>query len=1021
MSYAELHCLSNFSFQRGASHPEELVRRAHELGYRALAITDECSLAGIVRAHVVAKEVGMALIVGAEFTLVDGLKVALLAPDRDAYGDLSQIITIARRQADKGSYRLTRETLSAYASHLLLLWLPAAEPALADGHWLAQHFNDRAWLAVELHLGPDDRARLRQLKAIAATCGLRCVAAGDVHMHDRLRQPLQDVMTAIRLGKPVSHCGMALFPNAERHLRTCEALSRCYPAALLNETLRIAERCQFSLDSLRYEYADELIPPGRTAAQHLAILTEAGLLRRYPDGVPTMVHELVEKELALIAELHYEPFFLTVEDIVRFARSRHILCQGRGSAANSAVCYALGITEVDPQLGTLLFERFVSKERDEPPDIDVDFEHERREEVIQYIYGKYTRDRAALAATVITYRPKSALRDAGRALGFDEDQLDRLSKTLVWWDKHEDLPKNMAEAGFDPASRPVRMLMALVSQLLRFPRHLSQHVGGFVISRGPLARLVPIENAAMPDRTIIQWDKDDLEAMGLLKVDVLALGMLTALRRALDMVSVIRGRRMRFQDIPKEDPAVYGMIQQADTIGVFQIESRAQMSMLPRLKPACYYDLVIEVALVRPGPIVGDMVHPYLRRRRGQEAVEKFTPEVDLILGRTFGVPIFQEQVMALAVAAAGFTPGEADDLRRSMASWRNTGKLERYRDKLYKGLTGNGYTVEFADRILDQIEGFSEYGFPESHAASFAILVYGSSWLKHYYPAAFTCALLNSQPMGFYSPSQLVQDAARHGVEIRSIDVQHSHWDCTLEPPDAPKPALRLGMRLVVGLGQSAAERIAECRPAAGYAALGDLQRLARLDSKSLQALAEADALASLTGHRRQALWQAAGLNLHDDLTREQDDSQAVDLPAPTLGADVVSDYASTGLTLRAHPLSLLRNGLRKEKLLTAAEILQGQPKQAARGCGLVVGRQHPGTANGVIFVTLEDETGNVNVIVKPDLAERQRKELIGSQLLAVYGVIERDGAVVHLLAKRLVDKSDRLGKLHIDSRDFR
>jgi error-prone DNA polymerase len=1013
--------LSNFSFQRGASHPDELVRQAHALGYRALAITDECSLAGIVRAHVVAKEVGLSLIVGAEFTLVDGLKIALLAPDREAYGDLSQIITIARRQAEKGSYRLMRETLVAYAAHLFLLWLPSDEPDVADGHWLAQHFGDRAWLAVELHQGPDDRSRLRQLKMLADACALRCVAAGDVHMHDRLRQPLQDVMTAIRLGKPVSQCGMALFPNAERHLRAYEELIQRYPSALLNETVRIAERCQFSLDSLRYESADELVPPGRTAAQHLAALTEAGLARRYPQGVSTIVREQVEKELLLIAELHYEPFFLTVEDIVRFARSKHILCQGRGSAANSAVCYALGITEVDPGLGTLLFERFVSKERDEPPDIDVDFEHERREEVIQYIYRKYTRDRAALAATVITYRPKSALRDAGRALGFDEDQLDRLSKTLVWWDNPEDLSLRLAEAGFDPAARQIRMLIALVCQLLRFPRHLSQHVGGFVISRGPLARLVPIENAAMQDRTIIQWDKDDLEAMGLLKVDVLALGMLTAIRRSLDMVSLIRGQAMRFPDIPKEDPAVYEMIQQADTIGVFQIESRAQMSMLPRLKPASYYDLVIEVALVRPGPIVGDMVHPYLRRRRKEEPVEKFTPKVDKILKRTLGVPIFQEQVMALAVEAAGFTPGEADDLRRSMASWRNTGKLERYRDKLYKGLTDNGYTVEFADRILKQIEGFSEYGFPESHAASFAILVYGSSWLKHYYPAAFTCALINSQPMGFYSPSQLVQDAARHGVEIRPIDVQHSDWDCTLEPPNAPKPALRLGMRLVVGLGKPVATRLAASRPAIGYSSLGELQRLARLDSRSLQALAEADALASLTGHRRQALWQASGVNLHDDLTREQDDSQTIDLPAPSLGADVVSDYASTGLSIRAHPLSLLRNSLRKEKLLTAVEILHGQPKQAARGCGLVVGRQHPGTAKGVTFVTLEDETGNVNVIVKPDLAERQRKELIGSQLLAVYGVIERDGAVVHLLAKRLVDKSDRLGKLHIDSRDFR
>ncbi|WP_374349587.1 error-prone DNA polymerase, partial [Chitinimonas sp.] len=844
---------------------------------------------------------------------------------------------------------------------------------------------------------------------------------GDVHMHDASRQALQDVLTAIRLHKPVSQCGMSLHPNDERYLRPLDCLALRYPQALLDETTAIADRCTFDLGSLRYEYADELVPPGISRSQHLAALTRQGLARRYPEGIPDTVLTQVARELQLIADLNYEPFFLTVEDIVRFARGRGILCQGRGSAANSAVCYALGITEVDPARGTLLFERFISRERNEPPDIDVDFEHERREEVIQYIYRRYTRDRAALAATVITYRPKSAVRDVGRALGLGEEEITRLTKTLSWWDKKADLPARLAEAGFDPASRTIRLLMRLVELILRFPRHLSQHVGGFIISAGPLARLVPIENAAMPERTIIQWDKDDLEAMGLLKVDVLALGMLSAIRKAIQLVAAIRQQPFTFQDIPPEDPETYDMICKADTVGVFQIESRAQMSMLPRLQPRCYYDLVIEIALIRPGPIVGDMVHPYLRRRRGEEPIEDLGPEVNKVLARTLGVPIFQEQVMALAVVAAGFTPGEADELRRAMASWRASGKMEQYRAKLYAGLMENHYPESFAQRILKQIEGFAEYGFPESHSASFAILVYASSWLKRHYPAAFTCALINSQPMGFYSPSQLVQDALRHGVEIRPIDIQYSEWDCTLEPPDAPAHAIRLGLRLVSGLSEAVGRRIAAHRPAGGYANLDDLQRRAGLNSHSLRQLAAADATASLAGHRRKALWDATGINLYDDLTREPDDSDPVELPPPSLGADIVSDYASTGLTLRPHPLSLIRAELRKAQLLNAAEIQLCQHGQPARTCGIVVCRQRPSTAAGVTFVTLEDETGNTNVIVWRNLAEKQRKELLGAKLLAVYGVIQRDGDVVHLLAIRLADKSEHLGKLDIESRNFR
>jgi error-prone DNA polymerase len=754
----------------------------------------------------------------------------------------------------------------------------------------------------------------------------------------------------------------------------------------------------------------------------LAALTKAGLARRYPQGVPDAVADQVTHELQLIAELAYEPFFLTVEDIVAFARRQNILCQGRGSAANSAVCYALGITEVDPSHPKLLFGRFISKERNEPPDIDVDFEHERREEVIQYLYRKYSRERAALAATVITYRPKSALRDLGRALGFDESQLDRLSKTLSWWDKGEQLTERLIEAGFDPQSRPVRLLLKMTPVLLRFPRHLSQHVGGFIISRGPLARLVPIENAAMPERTIIQWDKDDLEAMNLLKVDVLALGMLSAIRRCMDMVSRIRRWPMRLADIPKEDLAVYDMICRADTVGVFQIESRAQMSMLPRLRPRNFYDLVVEVAIVRPGPIQGDMVHPYLRRRQRQEAVDYPSEAVREVLERTLGIPIFQEQVMQLAVVAAGFTPGEADQLRRSMASWRQTGKLDTFRQKLSDGMRERQYTEAYVERILAQIEGFSEYGFPESHSASFALLVYASAWLKHYEPAAFACALINSQPMGFYSPSQLLQDVRRHGVEVRPIDVNASDWDCSLQANGQAQPAIRLGLRLVHGLAQTAGERIATLRPSSGYQSLGDLQRIAKQERRTIGLLADADALASIVGNRRQARWQAGGLALAQDLTAAADeDLGSAPLPAPRLGEEIVGDYASTSLTLRPHPLSLLRAGLRRERLLSAAEIRTCSNGQPARACGLVVGRQRPGTASGVTFVTLEDETGNVNVIVWRDLGERQRKELLGAQLLAVYGVVQREGDVVHLLAMRLADKSERLGSLLVGSRDFR
>ncbi|WP_432719447.1 error-prone DNA polymerase [Jeongeupia wiesaeckerbachi] len=1018
-AYAELHCLSNFSFQRGASHAEELVERARDLGYTALAITDECSLAGIVRAHRAAKDSGLQLIVGAEFTLDDGLRLVLLAPDKPAYGDLAELITRGRRNAGKGQYRLSRADIADFASRLLALWLPPSEPDPADGLWLGGHFPARSWIAAELLAGPDDRGRLLQLQWLAEASGLRCVAAGDVHMHARARKPLQDVLTAIRLGKPVAQCGMALQPNAERHLRHRARLAQVYPAAWLAESVAIAARCHFVLTELRYEYPDELVPAGSTPAGHLRMLAEAGLARRYPAGPPAKVVAQVDAELLLIARMQYEAYFLTVEDIVAFARSRGILCQGRGSAANSAVCYALGITEVDPENGNLLFERFVSEERAEPPDIDVDFEHDRREEVIQYLYQKYGRDRAALAATVITYRTKSSLRDVGRALGLSEDQLDRLTRSLAWWDDRKALAQRMIEVGLDPDSLPVQQLLQLTGTLRGFPRHLSQHVGGFVISRGPLSRLVPIENTAMADRTVIEWDKDDLDEVGLLKVDVLALGMLSALRRTLQLVSSLRQTPMSLQQIPREDPEVYAMLSRADSIGVFQVESRAQMSMLPRLRPNCFYDLVIEVAIVRPGPIQGGMVHPYLQRKQGREKVKYESPEIETVLRRTLGVPIFQEQVMQLAVVAAGYTPGEADALRRSMAAWRRTGKLEQHRERLIGGMLARSYTLDFAERIFKQIEGFAEYGFPESHAASFAILVYASAWLKRYEPAAFCCGLLNSLPMGFYSASQLIQDARRHGVEVRPVDVQCSDWDCTLEPGGGPQPAVRLGLRQVKGLGEETGRHLVAARPAGGYASVDQLLRSSGADPRALAALTESDALAALAGHRREAWWQVSGAGVQQDLALVEPDA-VPDLPPLSLGKDIVADYHATGLSLRAHPLSLLRARLKQERLLSAAELAALPSGMPARACGLVVGRQRPGTASGVVFVTLEDETGNVNVIVWSDLAERQRRELLGAQLLAVYGVVQREGDVVHLLAKRLADRSAWLGELQVSSRDF-
>jgi error-prone DNA polymerase len=1020
--YAELHALSNFTFLRGASHPEELVAQAAALGYEALALTDECSVAGVVRAHGAARSLGLPLIVGSELRLEDGPRLVLLATSRDGYGGLCELISRGRRAAAKGEYRLLREDVEAAAlDECLALWLPGDPVAVEEGEWLAGLFPGRSWIAVELLATGRDRARLAELTALAPRVGMRCVAAGDVHMHVRERRALQDTLTAIRLGTTVAAAGLALYPNGERHLRPRERLARIYPAELLEESVAIARRCRFRLDELRYEYPAELVPEGETPASYLRRLTEAGARERWPDGVPEAVRTQVEHELALIAELGYEPFFLTVYDVVAFARSRGILCQGRGSAANSAVCYCLGITAVDPARMNMLFERFVSKERAEPPDIDVDFEHDRREEVIQYIYGKYGRDRAALAATVIRYRARSALRDVGKALGFDAVYLERLAGAVQWWDDQSQLAARVRDAGFDPASPRIVRLLELVQTLIGFPRHLSQHVGGFVIARGPLARLVPIENAAMPERTVIQWDKDDLEELGLLKVDVLGLGMLSAIRRAFDLVAEFRGRRLGLADVPAEDPAVYDMICRADTIGVFQIESRAQMSMLPRLRPRCYYDLVIEVAIIRPGPIQGDMVHPYLRRRSGEEPVEYPSSEVKRVLERTLGVPIFQEQVMHLAMVAAGFTAGEADRLRRAMAAWNRRGGLGGFEQRLIEGMRARGYSEEFAQRIFHQIQGFGEYGFPESHSASFALLVYVSAWLKHYEPAAFTAALLNSQPMGFYAPAQLVQDARRHGVEVRPVDVRHSDVDCTLERGAGGQPALRLGLRLVKGLSAEGAARVVRAREEGAFANVQDLAERARLDRGDLAALAAADALAGLAGHRHRARWDVAGVEPPTPLIERVRIAEGVPLlRAPKEGEEIVADYAHVGLTLRRHPVALLRERLTALGALSAAELHALPHGTQAFTIGLVITRQRPGSASGVTFVTLEDETGHVNLIVWRQVAERFRSALVGARLLGASGTLQREGEVLHLVVARLQDYSRLLGGLTTRARNF-
>ncbi|NWC10140.1 error-prone DNA polymerase [Pseudomonas agarici] len=1022
--YAELHCLSNFTFQRGASSAQELFERAKEQGYQALAITDECTLAGIVRAWQAAQACDLPLIIGSELQIDNGPRVVLLVENLLGYQALCRLITQARRRAEKGCYRVLPTDFEQALPGLLALWLPGQDIAQTDGRWLRERFPERLWLAVELHCGQDDDRYLTRLLDRAAELAIPAVACGDVHMHVRARRALQDTMTAIRLHTRVAEAGQQLYANGERHLRSLEVLRGIYPSTLLTETQVIARRCSFDLGQLRYQYPRELVPQGQTPTTWLRHLTEEGIRRRWPEGIGEQARELIEKELKLIAELDYDSYFLTVQDIVRFARDQGILCQGRGSAANSVVCYALGVTELNPDRTNLLFERFLSRERNEPPDIDVDFEHDRREEVLQYVFRRYGRDRAALTAVVSTYHSAGAVRDVAKALGLAPDQVNALADACGHWSDEPPPPERLRENGFDPDSSVLRRVLELTRQLIGFPRHLSQHPGGFVICEQPLDTLVPVENATMAERTIIQWDKDDLDKVGLLKVDVLSLGMLSALRRCFDLVQQYRGGpRWTLASIPADDGPTYEMIGRADTIGVFQIESRAQMSMLPRLKPKNFYDLVIEVAIVRPGPIQGGMVHPYLRRRDKEEPETYPSPELEEVLKRTLGVPLFQEQVMQIAVVAANFTPGEADQLRRSMAAWKRHGGLEPHRLRLAEGMAKNGYPAEFAAQIFEQIKGFGSYGFPESHAASFALLTYASCWLKCHEPAAFACALINSWPMGFYSPDQILQDARRHQLQIRPVDVRTSCWDCSLEPAEGAQPALRLGLRMIRGFREEDAQRIEVARSLGAFKDIADLGERARLDVRAQELLADAGALRGMAGNRYRARWEVAGVEVQLDLFAglSRGAESPVALPCPSVGEDLQADYASLGTTLGPHPLALLRGQLQAMRCRSSRELLAVEHGRPVSIVGLVIGRQRPSTAGGVTFVTLEDEFGNVNVVVWRDLAERQRQVLVGSQLLKVDGRLETEGEVRNVIAGRLSDLSPMLMDITVRSRDFR
>jgi len=1155
--YAELQVTSNFTFLRGASHPDELVVAAAALGHAAVAITDRNSFAGIVRAHHAAKTIGIRLVIGVRLDLADGASLLAYPEDRAAYGRLTRLLTLGKRRAAKGECRLDYADVVAHGEGQIVV---ALSPELAPD--LAADFAGRAYLAAHHLYRGDDISRLARLAALAEDTGLPLVAMGDVLYHAPERRPLQDVLTCIREHCTIAQAGFRLLPNAERHLKPPAEMARLfrgYEDALVR-TIEIAERCHFGLDELQYEYPEEPVPEGMTPQQRLAQLAWAGATEKFAGGtaarsprddegfdgvkiachpeersksasrrtqsgdpsiIPEKIRTLIEHELALIEQLNFARYFLTVHDIMAFARSKDILCQGRGSAANSVVCYCLGITSVDPAKIDVLFERFISAARNEPPDIDVDFEHERREEVIQYIYDRYGRDRAGIAATVICYRARGAIREVGKAMGLSGDVVAALAGIVWGWSNEGIADERVREAGLDPTDRNLRLALDLAAELIGFPRHLSQHVGGFVITRGPLSELVPIENAAMADRTFIEWDKDDLDTLKILKIDILALGMLTCIRKAFSLIAAHYGRHYGLATIPAEAPEVYQMLSRADSLGVFQVESRAQMTMLPRLKPKEFYDLVIEVAIVRPGPIQGDMVHPYLRRRSKKEDVEYPSPALERVLKKTLGVPLFQEQAMQIAIVGAGFPPEEADRLRRAMATFKRNGDIHLFREKFIAGMIANDYSADFATRCFDQIEGFGTYGFPESHAASFALLVYVSAWIKCVHPDVFACALLNAQPMGFYAPAQIVRDACEHGVEIRPVDINHSDWNCTLEeldcttvgasfetaaahppqeegtpedgiknlphPEERPKGAsrrtrhgspkrmaLRLGMRQIKGFAETDAKKLVEAR-GAGYRDAPDLWRKSSLGRGALERLAEADALRSLGLDRRHALWALKALGepplplfaaeghplqkrslsfetaavqppqdeerLQDGIktdhgikirphpeersksasrrTHDLDPAKASEaraaslLPEMPLGEHVVEDYASLGLTLKRHPLAFLRGELAAEGLVTAASLRTRPVNRRLEIAGLVLIRQRPGSANGVVFITIEDETGVANLIVWPDVLERFRRAALGATLLYCRGPLQREESVIHIVAEDLRDLTPRLNTL--------
>ncbi|MFT6408187.1 MAG: error-prone DNA polymerase [Arenicella sp.] len=1021
--YAELHVKSHYTFLTGASSPDELVYKAAELGYSAIAITDECSYSGIVKAYQASRECNIKLIIGSEFnidTQHGKLKLLLLAPSRTAYAEISALISKSRRRTAKGSYATGIEDLQFGLQHCLAIWLPSFNQYdTHHGLALTRLFKHRLWIGVELFRQSNDQQGYLHCEQLSRTLNLNMVACNDVHMHCKSRKPLQDTVTAIRHGCTVEQLQNQRQLNAERYLKPIDVLQQQYPRSLLEETLQISDLCDFSMNQLRYQYPREVVPSGQTATSYLRQLSIAGARRRFPEGVPKKVIRAIRYELKIIRQLHYEYYFLTIYDIVKFARTLGILCQGRGSAANSSVCYCLYVTEVNPDENELLFERFISKERDEPPDIDVDFESDRREEVIQYIYTKYTRKRTALLATVITYRRKSAIRDVGKALGLPLNLIEDLNRSMAWWDKLDVLEQHMQQRQFNINSHLGRYFFSLVKQILGTPRHLSQHVGGFLITEAPTSTLVPIENASMANRTVIQWDKFDIQILGLIKVDILGLGMLSAIKRALDMINgaVPTSKPMTIHDIPHDDPKVYELLCKADTIGVFQVESRAQMTMLPRLKPRCFYDLVIEVAIVRPGPIQGDMVHPYLRRRNGEDPVEYANPQIKAVLQRTLGIPIFQEQVIKLTMVAAGFSGGEADQLRRAMASWGKRGDIEQFRDKLVRGMLQRGYTQQFAEQIFNQINGFGSYGFPESHSASFAILVYLSSWLKLYHPIAFYAGILNSQPMGFYTPSQLIQDAKRHNIVVLPICINSSDWQHKLEYLNA-MPALRLGICLIKGIRQSSAIAAVNARQKKRFKSISDVKQRQLFNSNEILKMVDADAFHRFEENRRRVYWHSIQ---NDDGLNTQKPGQADFIPELTSLDTLLLDYQhARGVSLKYHPMQLLRNTHPFQRCTTAENIFAQTNNSMIEVSGVVTCRQRPGTASGVIFMTLEDETGNLNIVLWNSIQARFREAILSGHILYIKGKLEHQQGVANIIAGYIEKHDHALSNLKTHSRNF-